>query len=155
MFVNAQALQHDRADRLTWIERIIGILVDELDRATMALDVRSSLAGQRGTVEDHLPARRLMNASDGTCQTALAAAGLADERHDFTLRDRQRDRFDRMYDPAAPAQTAPAHRVAHGEIHQFQPRSAHWCAIEAVHESCATRAGDWECATMSTVRRDN
>src|SRR5690606_28775891 len=91
--MHAQRQRNDVGDRLARIERRIGILKDRL-HASCALEPRYRV--ERMAFEQNLARGRLQQPQQHSGESALAAAGFADETEDLALVDPQADAVDRL-----------------------------------------------------------
>ena len=140
--VDLERLGHEVVDRLLWIERLVGVLEDELDAATIgaqpadAPEVRNVLPVERDAARG-LPGE-LDDDAPGRC---LAGAGFADERQDFALLDRQVDAVDGADDAGLTAEQRVGEPAADREMDLDIVEAKEFChGGDALTDDAATGA---------------
>ena len=140
--VDLQRLDHEIMDRLLRVERLVGILEDDLDPP--AIVPERALAPGRAdvlAVEHHPPAGLAGELDDHAAGRGLPAAQFADEAEDLTPLEREIDPVDRPDDPSgAPeeaVENAPADREM--DFQAFEPEQV--VGHQAAPSTAACAAG--------------
>ena len=112
--VHLEGRTHDRADRVTRVQRGVGVLEDHLHVAAQRLHLLVGELGQVVALEHHRAAGRLVEPGDQATGRRLAAAGLADQAQRAALGHLEGDAVHGLHVADGAAYDA---RGAHREVH--------------------------------------
>ncbi len=113
--VDLERLGDEVADRLLRVERLVGILEDELDAQAVGLGGRALELDRVLALERHPAPGRLGQPYDDPAGRRLAGAGFTDEREDLPLADVEVDAIDGVDEAHGPATDLIDDAAADGE----------------------------------------